>query len=407
MLIDAYNSKGFNIRPFSSSICFTADKSAIIDPMHFEIRQNNGNARSGLIETTRGTIHTPAFMPVGTQGTVKAMSPDELREIGAEIILCNTYHLYLRPGHNIIDQIGGLHTFINWQQPILTDSGGFQIFSLSALRKIHENGVEFRSHIDGSLHFLGPEKAMEIQCMLGPDIAMTFDECTPYPAEYEYAVKSLELTTRWAKKCKDFLDVRASDFQSSALPSLFGIIQGGMYKDLRKRSLEELVEIGFDGYAAGGLSVGESKEEMYDIIGAVGTQMPADRPRYLMGVGDLQDMLVAVESGFDMFDCVMPTRNARNGTLFTSKGRISIKRTEYKADPAPLDPDCNCYTCRNFSRSYLRHLFLAKEILSMRLNTLHNLHFYLAFFRKMREAIMEQRFASFKKEWDSILVRDI
>jgi queuine tRNA-ribosyltransferase len=345
-------------------------------------------------------------MPVGTQGTVKAMSPDELHEIGAEIILCNTYHLYLRPGHNIIDQIGGLHAFINWQQPILTDSGGFQVFSLSALRKIHDNGVEFRSHIDGSLHFLGPEKAMEIQCMLGPDIAMTFDECTPYPAEYEYAVKSLELTTRWAKKCKEFLDIRALGFRSSALPSLFGIIQGGMYKDLRKRSLEELVEIGFDGYAAGGLSVGESKEEMYDIIGSIGTQMPADHPRYLMGVGDLQDVLVAVESGFDMFDCVMPTRNARNGTLFTSRGRISIKRTEYKADPSPLDPDCDCYTCRNFSRSYLRHLFLAKEILSMRLNTLHNLHFYLAFFRKMREAITEQRFASFKKEWDGILGRD-
>jgi len=247
--------------------------------------------------------------------------------------------------------------------------------------------------------------------MLGPDIAMAFDECTPYPAGYDYALRSLELTTKWAIKCKEYLsNAKATERphdRPSALPSLFGIIQGGIYKDLRKRSLEELVAIGFDGYAAGGLSVGEPKEEMYDIIGSIGTQMPADHPRYLMGVGDLQDMLVAVENGFDMFDCVMPTRNARNGTLFTSRGRISIKRTEYKADPTPLDPDCNCYTCRNFSRSYLRHLFLAKEILSMRLNTLHNLHFYLAFFRKMREAIEERRFAAFKKQWDGILARDI
>jgi queuine tRNA-ribosyltransferase len=374
--------------------------------MRFEITQNDQIARTGLIETSRGTINTPAFMPVGTQGTVKAMSPDELREIGADIILCNTYHLYLRPGHEIIDQIGGLHKFINWHGPILTDSGGFQVFSLSSLRKIREDGVEFRSHIDGSLCFLGPEKAMEIQCMLGSDIAMAFDECTPYPAEYEYAVKSLELTTRWARQCKEFLD-RQRGVQTSGLPSLFGIMQGGMYKDLRKRSLEELVEIGFEGYAAGGLSVGEPKEEMYDIISAIGSQMPTAHPRYLMGVGDLRDVLVAVENGFDMFDCVMPTRNARNGTLFTSRGRISIKRTEYKADPGPLDPDCGCYTCRNFSRAYLRHLFLAKEILSMRLNTIHNLFFYLSFFRKMRAAIAEQRFASFKKEWDGIFEPDI
>ncbi len=371
--------------------------------MRFEVKQKDRIARSGLIGTTRGMISTPAFMPVGTQGTVKAMSPDELREIGSDIILCNTYHLYLRPGHDIIEEIGGLHKFINWPAPILTDSGGFQVFSLSSLRKIHEEGVEFRSHLDGSLHFLGPEMAMEVQCALGSDIAMAFDECTPYPAEYEYAVKSLELTTRWAGQCKEFLDKkrRNSEVQKE-LPSLFGIIQGGMYKDLRKRSLEELVEIGFDGYAAGGLSVGEPKEEMYDIIESIGPLMPADHPRYLMGVGDLRDVLVAVENGFDMFDCVMPTRNARNGTLFTSEGRISIKRTEFRADPAPLDPDCNCYTCRNFSRAYLRHLFLAKEILSMRLNTIHNLHFYLAFFRKMRAAIEEGRFQSFKKDWEAI-----
>jgi queuine tRNA-ribosyltransferase len=376
--------------------------------MQIELKKSDGSARTGRFVTSRGTIQTPAFMPVGTQGTVKAMSPDELREIGSEIILCNTYHLYLRPGHEIIDQVGGLHKFINWSGPILTDSGGFQVFSLAALRKIREDGVEFRSHIDGSLHFLGPEKAMEVQCTLGSDIAMTFDECTPYPAEYDYAVKSLELTTRWAKQCKEYIERmrRCADVQRE-LPNLFGILQGGMYKDLRKRSLEELIEIGFDGYAAGGLSVGESKGEMYDIIGTIGELMPAEHPRYLMGVGDLRDVLVAVDNGFDMFDCVMPTRNARNGTLFTSRGRISIKRTEYKADPSPLDPDCGCYTCRNYSKAFLRHLFLSREILSMRLNTIHNLFFYLSFFKKMREAIAGQRFISFKKEWGSVFEADI
>ncbi len=385
-----------------------ANESAIIYVMIFQVKQNDGSSRTGELKLQRGTIQTPAFMPVGTQGTVKAMSPQELREIGAEIILCNTYHLYLRPGHDIIDQVGGLHKFIDWNKPILTDSGGFQVFSLAALRKIREDGVEFRSHIDGSLQFLGPEKAMEVQCMLGSDIAMAFDECTPYPAEYEYAVKSLELTTRWARQCKEYLDRKGGSAEAGKpLPKLFGIIQGGMYKELRRRSLEELIEIGFDGYAAGGLSVGEPKEEMYDIISAIGHQMPETHPRYLMGVGDLRDVLVAVENGFDMFDCVMPTRNARNGTLFTSRGRVSIKRAEYKADPGPLDPDCGCYTCRNFSRAYLRHLFLAKEILSMRLNTIHNLYFYLSFFNKMREAIKDKRFASFKQEWDGILEQDI
>ncbi|MCI0469627.1 MAG: tRNA guanosine(34) transglycosylase Tgt, partial [Nitrospirae bacterium] len=325
------------------------------------------------METRRGRIHTPVFMPVGTVGTVKAVSPEELIECGAEIVLGNTYHLYLRPGHDIVMRIGGLHRFMNWDRPILTDSGGFQVYSLSSLRKICEEGVEFRSHIDGSLHFISPEKAIEIQIMLGSDIAMTFDECTPYPSEYDYAAKSLELTSRWARRCSDFL----KGVQSSELPSLFGIIQGGMYKDLRKRSLEELGAVGFDGYAADGLSVGESKEEMYEIIRFIAPLMPSDKPRYLMGVGDLLDVLAAVEAGFDMFDCVMPTRNARNGTLFTSRGRISIKRTEFKADPEPLDPECGCYTCKNYSRAYLRHLYLSKEIMSMRLNTIHNLFFYL------------------------------
>ncbi|WP_333653255.1 tRNA guanosine(34) transglycosylase Tgt [Dissulfurispira sp.] len=389
--------------------------------MRFYIKHIDNKSRTGAIETARGVVNTPAFMPVGTQGTVKAMFPEELKEIGAEIILSNTYHLYLRPGHEIIHQLGGLHKFINWSGPILTDSGGFQVYSLSSLRRIREDGVEFRSHIDGSLHFIGPEKAMEIQAMLGSDIAMAFDECTPYPAEYEYAVKSLELTTKWAGRCKEYCESvkrriaeteikRYEDsgnspihpFTHSPIQSLFGIIQGGMYKDLRKRSLEELMEIGFDGYAAGGLSVGEPKEEMYEIIEFIAPLMPEDRPRYLMGVGDLVDVLVAVENGFDMFDCVMPTRNARNGTLFTSRGRISIKRTEFKADPDPLDPDCNCYTCRNYSKAYLRHLFLSKEILSMRLNTIHNLYFYLDFFRKMREAIDNRTFKQFKKYWEEV-----
>jgi queuine tRNA-ribosyltransferase len=370
--------------------------------MRFEITGRDGAARTGSLELSRGDVRTPAFMPVGTAGTVKAMSPDELADIGSDIILCNTYHLYLRPGHEIIRGLGGLHKFINWNKPILTDSGGFQVFSLSALRRISAEGVQFRSHIDGSLHFIGPEKAMEIQCALGPDIAMTFDECTPYPAEYDYTVKSLELTTSWARMCKDYITSRR-DEAAACLPDLFGIIQGGMYKDLRERSLGELEEIGFDGYAAGGLSVGESKEEMYDIISFIARRMPSDKPRYLMGVGDLLDALVAVENGFDMFDCVMPTRNARNGTLFTSRGRLSIKRTEFKADPEPLDPECGCYTCRNYSKAYLRHLFMAKEILSMRLNTMHNLYFYQDFFNKMRAAIAEGSFQGFKKRWEAIM----
>jgi queuine tRNA-ribosyltransferase len=368
--------------------------------MNFEILFKDANARTGLITTERGVINTPAFMPVGTQATVKAMSPDEMKEIGAEIILCNTYHLYLRPGHETIASLGGLHRFMNWDSPILTDSGGFQVFSLSALRTIDENGVHFRSHLDGSMHFIGPEKAMEIQHALGSDICMAFDECTPYPASYEYALKSLELTTKWARRCKEAISNQRSAISNKAL---FGIVQGGVYKDLRRRSLEELVEIGFDGYAVGGLSVGEPKEGMYEIINFIVPLMPEDRPRYLMGVGDLKDMLIAVEAGFDMFDCVMPTRNARNGTLFTSKGRISIKRTEYKSDDSPLDEDCKCYTCRNFSKAYIRHLFLSKEILSMRLNTLHNLYFYLDFFKKMRDSIKRGRFMEFKNRWEALL----
>lgn len=361
--------------------------------MKFEIFKRDSRAREGRLILARGTVNTPAFMPVGTNATVKAISPHELKEIGAEIILSNTYHLYLRPGMDVIERAGGLHRFMSWDGPILTDSGGFQVYSLSALREITEEGVWFRSHIDGSLHFLGPEQVMKIQGILGSDIAMVFDECTPYPSSYEYTLRSMNLTLRWARRCRDLKN------QGQAL---FGIIQGGIYRDLRMECLRRLVDMDFDGYAVGGLSVDEPKELMYEIIDYLGEAMPEDRPRYLMGVGDLLDVLYAVEKGFDMFDCVMPTRNARNGTLFTSLGRLSIKRAEFKYDSSPLDPDCNCYTCRNFSRAYLRHLFLTKEILSMRLNTIHNLHFYLKFFRDMRRAIEEERFGEFRRYWTGI-----
>jgi queuine tRNA-ribosyltransferase len=361
--------------------------------MEYTISVTDGSARRGLLQTRRGAINTPSFMPVGTLGTVKAMSPDELKEMGAEIVLGNTYHLYLRPGMDVVSRLGGLHAFMNWDLPILTDSGGFQVFSLSAFRKIEKGGVHFRSHIDGSLHFIGPREAMEIQGLLGSDIAMVFDECIPYPATHEYASKSTALTTEWALQCK------AAQNEGQAL---FGIVQGGMYKDLRKRSMEEIVTIGFDGYAVGGVSVGEPKEEMHDIIYFTGPLLPAEKPRYLMGIGDFGDMLKAVDAGFDMFDCIMPTRNARNGTLFTSVGRISIKREEFKYDPGPLDPNCTCYTCRNYSRGYLRHLFLSREILSMRLNTVHNLFFYQDFFRNMRAAIEEGFFKQFKEKWEQV-----
>ncbi len=393
--------------------------------VRFEIIRKDNSARLGRLYTKRGVINTPAFMPVGTHAAVKAMSPNELKEIGAEVILGNTYHLYLRPGHEIIAKLGGLHRFMNWEWPILTDSGGFQVFSLSSLRKINEEGVIFRSHLDGSVHFLSPELAIEIQTALGSDIAMTLDECTPYPASRQYAEDSLRLTLNWARRCKEALEhwsigalennKRAlfdTDTLYSSTPALhssmalFGIIQGGMYHDLRRQGLEGLMEIAFDGYAIGGLSVGEPKEIMYDMVTFIAPLMPEEKPRYLMGVGDLQDVIAAVENGIDMFDCVMPTRNARNGTLFTSLGRLSIKREEFKEDPDPLDPNCGCYTCKNYSRAYLRHLFMAKEILSMRLNTIHNLYFYLNFFRQMRDAIDKGEFQSFKKSYHEVLVYD-
>ena len=328
-------------------------------------------------------------MPVGTNATVKAMTPAEMKGLGAEVLLSNTYHLYLRPGYDVISEVGGLHKFMQWEGPILTDSGGFQVFSLAQLRKIKDDGVEFRSHIDGSLHFLTPELVMEIQGALGSDIAMVFDECTPYPADKEYALNSLKLTTAWARRCNE---------AKNNNQALFGIVQGGMFKDLRKKSAEELMKMDFDGYALGGLSVGEPKALMYEMINYTTPQLPQDKPRYLMGIGDLMDVLEAVASGIDMFDCVMPTRNARNGTLFTSRGRISIKREEFKKDPGPLDPNCTCYTCSNFSRAYLRHVYMSKEIISMRLNTIHNIHFFLEFFRKMREAIGNSEFEKFRNE---------
>ncbi len=361
--------------------------------MEFRIIARDGERRRAEIRTARGIINTPAFMSVGTIGTVKAVSSDELKEIGAEIILGNTYHLYLRPGLDVVSALGGLHRFMNWDRPILTDSGGFQVFSLSSFRKIEEHGVQFRSHIDGSLHFIGPAEAMKIQGVLGSDIAMAFDECIPYPATHDYAAKSIGVTTRWAKECKE---------HQNEGQALFGIIQGGMYKDLRKRSTEDMISIGFDGYAVGGVSVGEPKEEMHEIIHFNAPLLPEDKPRYLMGIGDFIDMLAAVEAGFDMFDCVMPTRNARNGTIFTSRGRFSIRRQEFKFDNGPLDPDCGCYACRNYSRGYLRHLFLSREILAMRLNTIHNLYFYQDFFRMMRAAVEEGKFGAFKSKWDAI-----
>jgi queuine tRNA-ribosyltransferase len=360
----------------------------------FILNNIDGSARQGVLETQRGRVHTPAFMPVGTIGTVKAMSPEELIDAGSEIILANTYHLYLRPGHEVIESLGGIHSFMNWHKPVLTDSGGFQVFSLSALRKIEADGVRFRSHLDGSMHFLGPAEAMDIQSSLGSDIAMVLDDCPPYPSSRDYATESLARTIRWAEDCRRL---------KREGQALFGIVQGGLYEDLRLHCCRQLAEMDFDGYAAGGLSVGEPKEEMHRLIAFTAPLMPDLKPRYLMGIGDLGDVLHAVSAGFDMFDCVMPTRNARNGTLFTSEGRISIKREEFRSDPRPLDPSCLCYTCRHYSRGYLRHLFLSREILSMRLNTIHNLHFYLKFFSDMRESIGMKKFKEFRRRWEPIV----
>ena len=357
----------------------------------FEIIKKDtfSKARLGRVETDHGSFTTPAFLPVGTQGSVKSLTPEELVEIGVEAILGNTYHLYLRPGHETIGRLGGLHAFIHWGRPILTDSGGFQIFSLGSLRKVSEEGVTFQSHVDGSSHFLTPEKVMEIQRALGTDIAMVLDECVPYPSPYEYVKASAEQTGRWAKRC---LQVKREKD-----PALFAIVQGGVHRDLRERSAQTLVEMGFQGYAIGGLSVGEPKSMMLDVLQWTTPLLPENTPRYLMGVGTPEDMINAVILGVDFFDCVLPTRNARNGTLFTSSGKISIKQAQYAEDQKPVDEACGCYTCRHYSRAYLRHLYLSKEILSSRLNTIHNLYYYISLFRKIKEAIQESRLLDFYK----------
>ena len=346
-------------------------------------------ARLGRIETAHGSFTTPAFSPVGTQGTIKSLTPEELVEIGVEVILGNTYHLYLRPGHETIGKLGGLHKFIHWDRPILTDSGGYQVYSLGGLRKISEEGVTFQSHLDGSLHLLTPERVMEIQKTLGTDIAMVLDECVPYPSSYDYVKASTSLTTRWAGRCLQMRQEKG--------PAFFGIVQGGMYRDLREESARSLVEMDFEGYAVGGLSVGEPKSMMLDVLEWTTSLLPENAPRYLMGVGAPEDILGAVMLGIDLFDCVLPTRNARNGTLFTHSGKISIKQAQYVEDGRPIDENCLCYTCRHYSRAYLRHLYLANEILSSRLNTIHNLFYYMDFMKRIQEAIRENRLLEFHK----------
>lgn len=343
----------------------------------------SSEARLGIIETDHGSIWTPAFLPVGTQGTIKSLTPEELIDLGVEGILGNAYHLYLRPGHEVIGKLGGLHRFIHWDRPILTDSGGFQIFSLAKLRKISEEGVFFQSHIDGSEHFLSPEKVIEIQKVLGSDIAMTLDECIPYPSSYDYVKSSVGLTSRWAERC-----FRAWGGNPSAL---FGIIQGGIYRDLREECAKRLTDLDFQGYAIGGLSVGEPKSLRQEVLKWTLPLLPEHKPRYLMGIGTPEDIYQATLLGIDLFDCVIPTRNARNGLLYTSSGKISIKQARYAEDPLPPDESCPCYTCRNYSRAYLRHLYLSNEILSSRLNTIHNIYYYINLMKTIRVAIQEDR----------------
>jgi queuine tRNA-ribosyltransferase len=359
--------------------------------MQFTLHKQDGLARRGTVHLAHGDLQTPAFMPVGTYGTVKAMSPLELKEIDAHIVLGNTFHLWLRPGLEVIAAHGGLNEFMGWDGPILTDSGGFQVFSLGAMRKISEEGVKFKSPINGDTCFLTPEESMRIQKVLNSDIVMIFDECTPFPATLKEANDSMQLSLRWAKRSKE-----AHQGNSNAL---FGIIQGGMYEELRDVSLAGLTEIDFDGFAIGGLSVGEPKEDMLRILAHTAPKMPQHKPRYLMGVGTPEDLVAAVAQGIDMFDCVMPTRNARNGWLFTQYGDVKIKNTRYKTDTQPLDADCTCYTCQNFSRAYLHHLHRVGEILGARLNTIHNLHYYQVLMASMRSAIEASTFEAFKAEF--------
>jgi queuine tRNA-ribosyltransferase len=376
----------------------------------FRVTHTDAGARRGQITTPHGDIETPAFMPVGTQGAVKAMTHRDLESAGAEIMLSNTYHLYLRPGDDLIARRGGLHRFTGWTKPILTDSGGYQVFSLSARRTIDENGAHFRSHLDGSAHSLTPEKATDIQAQLGSDVAMVLDECLAHPAEPATACASMERTLRWARRARDrFLALRdglVSDVTvSNPGQAQFGIVQGSVFPDLRAQSARQTVEIGFEGYAIGGLSVGEPNDVMYEIAGATAASLPKEQPRYLMGAGTPADIVESVARGIDMFDCVLPTRNARNGQLFTSEGRINIKNARYAEDDRPPDPACGCYTCRTCSRAYLRHLFAVGEMGAATLNTLHNLSFYLDTLRRIRDAIAFGRFESFRLAFHQSLSR--
>lgn len=357
----------------------------------YELKQNDGKARYGLIHTNRGTYETPMFMPVGTQATVKMLSPEELKACNSAVVLSNTYHLWLRPGEDVIEAAGGLHKFMNYDGPMLTDSGGFQVFSLADMRKIKEEGVSFKSHIDGSPLFLTPEKSMEVQQKLGADIAMCFDECPAYPSTYEYMKDSVERTLRWAKRCKD------SHTRSDQ--SLFGIVQGGEYEDLRKHSAISTVEIDFDGYAIGGTSVGEGKDVMYKMIDYATPYLPEDKPRYLMGVGDPLDILEGVERGIDMFDCVLPTRIARHGNAFSRYGKMNLRNAKYKLDFNPLEDNCDCYTCKNYTRSYIRHLLVANETLAGRLLSIHNIRFLIKLTEDIRESIKNNSFSMFKENF--------
>ncbi len=363
--------------------------------LHYTLEATDPNcaARAGTLKLPHGEVQTPIFMPVGTQGTVKTLTQEDLRTINAQIILGNAYHLYLRPGTEILEEAGGLHKFMNWDRPILTDSGGFQVFSLTGLNKVTPEGVQFQSHIDGSKHFFTPEKAIDIQMSIGSDIMMCFDECTSYPATHETAAKSMRMTHDWAAQCKAHWEAK----EATERQALFGIVQGSTFEDLRQESAQGLVDLDFPGYAIGGVSVGESKEEMIQAVEWATPHLPVDKPRYLMGVGPPEDLLNAIERGVDMFDCVMPTRNARNGSLFTSEGRINIKNARFKNDFTPLDPACSCPVCTTYTRAYLSHLWRAGEILALRLNTLHNLFFMVSLSVQARTAILEGRFLEFKR----------
>ncbi|MDD4571406.1 MAG: tRNA guanosine(34) transglycosylase Tgt [Clostridia bacterium] len=360
----------------------------------YELIQTDGKARAGIVHTTRGDIKTPVFMPVGTQATVKTMSPSELNTVGAQIILANTYHLYLRPGHDLVKEAGGLHSFMSWNKPILTDSGGFQVFSLADKKNITDDGVLFYSHLDGSKHLFTPEKVMEIEQALGADIAMAFDVCSPYPASKEQVEADLTKTTAWAKRCKAV--------HNHPRQALFGIVQGGLFKDLRERSIKELLELDFPGYGIGGLSVGEPKPLMYEALDYVTPLLPANKPRYLMGVGSPDCLVEGVARGVDMFDCVLPTRIARNGTVFVPQGKMVIRNAQYARDFRPIDENCNCYACRNFSRAYIRHLLKADEILGLRLTTIHNLHYLIDLMTRIRQAILNNKFQEFYKNFYEI-----